>query len=112
MAGGIGSRFWPMSTTDLPKQFIDVLGCGRTLIQMTVDRFKDICPAENTWILTQIKYKDVVKEQLPDIPDDHILLEPCRRSTAPCIAYASWKIKAKNPKANLVVTPSDHLVME
>ena len=97
MAGGIGSRFWPMSTTDLPKQFIDVLGCGRTLIQMTVDRFKDICPAENTWILTQTKYRDVVKEQLPDIPDDHILLEPCRRSTAPCIAYASWKIKAKNP---------------
>ena len=110
MAGGIGSRFWPMSTTDLPKQFIDVLGCGRTLIQMTVDRFKDICPAENTWILTQIKYKDVVKEQLPDIPDDHILLEPCRRSTAPCIAYASWKIKAKNPKANLVVTPEIYRV--
>ena len=112
MAGGIGSRFWPMSTSDLPIQFIDLLVCGRTLIQMTVDRFKDICPAENTWILTQIKYKDVVKEQLPDIPDDHILLEPCRRSTAPCIAYASWKIKAKNPKANLVVTPSDHLVMD
>lgn len=112
MAGGIGSRFWPMSSAQLPKQFIDVLGCGRTLIQLTVDRFKDICLPENVWVVTSEKYADIVKEQLPEIPDNQILLEPCRRNTAPCIAYVSWKIKAKNPKANIVVTPSDHIVMD
>lgn len=112
MAGGIGSRFWPMSTPQMPKQFIDVLGCGRTLLQLTVDRFQDICPSENIWVVTSVDYADVVKEQLPSIPVDHILLEPCRRNTAPCIAYVSWKIKAKNPKANIVVTPSDHVVMD
>lgn len=111
MAGGIGSRFWPMSSPDMPKQFIDVLGCGRTLIQLTADRFKDICLPENIWIVTSVKYASIVKKQLPDIPDDHVLLEPCRRNTAPCVAYVSWKIKAKNPKANIVVTPSDHIVM-
>lgn len=95
----------------MPKQFIDVLGCGRTLLQLTVDRFQDICPSENIWVVTSVDYADVVKEQLPSIPVDHILLEPCRRNTAPCIAYVSWKIKAKNPKANIVVTPSDHVVM-
>ena len=112
MAGGVGSRFWPMSTPQMPKQFIDVLGCGRTLLQLTVDRFQDICPSENIWVVTSVDYADVVKEQLPSIPVDHILLEPCRRNTAPCIAYVSWKIKAKNPKANIVVTPSDHVVMD
>ena len=112
MAGGIGSRFWPMSTPQMPKQFIDVLGCGRTLLQLTVDRFQDICPSENIWVVTSVDCADVVKEQLPSIPVDHILLEPCRRNTAPCIAYVSWKIKAKNPKANIVVTPSDHVVMD
>lgn len=96
----------------MPKQFIDVLGCGRTLLQLTVDRFQDICPSENIWVVTSVDYADVVKEQLPSIPVDHILLEPCRRNTAPCIAYVSWKIKAKNPKANIVVTPSDHVVMD
>lgn len=111
MAGGVGSRFWPMSTPDYPKQFIDVLGCGRTLIQLTADRFQGICPPENIWVVTSEKYADTVKEQLPDIADDHILREPCRRNTAPCIAYVSWKIKARNPKANMVVTPSDHIVM-
>ncbi len=111
MAGGIGSRFWPMSTPDYPKQFIDVLGCGRTLIQLTVDRFQGVCPLENVWVVTSEKYAATVKEQLPEIADDHILREPCRRNTAPCIAYVSWKIKAKNPKANMVVTPSDHIVM-
>ena len=111
MAGGVGSRFWPMSTPDYPKQFIDVLGCGRTLIQLTADRFQGICPPENIWVVTSEKYADTVKEQLPDIADDHILREPCRRNTAPCIAYVSWKIKARNPKANMVVTLSDHIVM-
>lgn len=112
MAGGVGSRFWPMSSQQLPKQFIDVLGCGRTLIQLTMDRFKGICPQENIWIVTSADYESIVKEQLPDILSDHILLEPCRRNTAPCIAYVSWKIKAKNPKANIVVTPSDHIIMD
>lgn len=112
MAGGVGSRFWPMSSQQLPKQFIDVLGCGRTLIQLTMDRFKGICPQENIWIVTSANYESIVKEQLPDILSDHILLEPCRRNTAPCIAYVSWKIKAKNPKANIVVTPSDHIIMD
>ena len=111
MAGGIGSRFWPMSTPQCPKQFIDVLGCGRTLIQLTADRFRDICLPENTWVVTSAAYADLVRRQLPDLPPGHILLEPCRRNTAPCIAYASWRIKALNPKANIVVTPSDHVVM-
>ena len=112
MAGGVGSRFWPMSTPDMPKQFIDVLGCGRTLIQLAYDRFQGICQPENFWVVTSAKYGDLVKGQLPEIPDDHILLEPCRRNTAPCIAYVSWKIKAKNPRANIVVAPSDHIVMD
>lgn len=111
MAGGVGSRFWPMSTPDYPKQFIDVLGCGRTLIQLTMDRFEGICPPENVWVVTSEKYADEVKRQLPELADDHILREPCRRNTAPCIAYVSWKIKARNPRANMVVTPSDHIVM-
>ncbi len=112
MAGGIGSRFWPMSTMDVPKQFIDVLGCGKSLLQLTFDRFDGICPAENIWVLTTQKYAPMVKEQLPMIPDDHILKEPCRRSTAPCIAYAAWKIKKIDPNANMVVTPSDHFVAD
>lgn len=112
MAGGTGSRFWPMSTPDSPKQFIDVLGCGRTLLQLTADRFRGLCPPENVWVVTSAKYADTVKEQLPDMADDHILREPCRRNTAPCIAYVSWKIKARNPRANVVVTPSDHIVTD
>lgn len=111
MAGGIGSRFWPMSTMECPKQFIDVMGCGRTLIQLTVDRFEGLCPKENVWVVTSEKYADIVREQLPDIPESNILKEPCRRNTAPCIAYVCWKIKARNPLANVVVTPSDHVVM-
>lgn len=112
MAGGIGSRFWPMSTIDMPKQFVDVLGCGKSLLQLTFDRFKGICPQENIWVLTTQKYAPLVKEQLPMIQDDHILKEPCRRSTAPCIAYAAWKIKKIDPNANMVVTPSDHFVAD
>ncbi len=111
MAGGIGSRFWPMSTPECPKQFVDVLGCGRTLLQLTIDRFKGICPPENVWIVTSANYAEIVKEQLPDIPTSNILLEPCRRNTAPCIAYVSWRIKKVCPKANIVVSPSDHIVM-
>ena len=111
MAGGIGSRFWPMSTPEKPKQFIDVLGCGRTLLQLTVDRFKDICNAENIWVVTSADYVDIVREQLPEVPEENILKEPCRRNTAPCIAYVSWRIKSKCPHANIVVSPSDHIVM-
>ena len=112
MAGGIGSRFWPMSTTECPKQFIDVLGVGRSLLQLTYDRFQGICLPENIWIVTNKKYLELCREQLPDIPTENILLEPCRRNTAPCIAYVSWRIKSKNPKANVVVTPSDHIVTD
>ena len=112
MAGGIGSRFWPMSTPERPKQFVDVLGCGRTLIQLTMDRFKDIVPAENVWIVTSAAYADMVHEQLPEVPEQNILREPCRRNTAPCVAYVSWRIKAMNPKANIVVSPSDHIVLD
>lgn len=112
MAGGVGSRFWPMSTPEKPKQFIDVLGTGRTLLQLTADRFSGICPPENVWVVTAEKYRDIVKEQLPEVSDDHILLEPCMRNTAPCIAYVSWKIKKRYPEANLVVSASDHIVTD
>ena len=112
MAGGVGSRFWPMSTNEMPKQFIDVLGTGKSLLQMTIERFNGICEPQNMWIVTNVKYVDIVKEQLPDLPADHILCEPCRRNTAPCIAYVSWKIKAIDPKANIAVTPSDHVVTD
>ncbi len=112
MAGGVGSRFWPMSTPERPKQFIDVMGCGRTFIQLTLDRFKGIVNPENVWVVTSANYADIVKEQLPEIPESNILLEPCRRNTAPCIAYVSWRIKSKNPKANLVIVPSDHIILD
>lgn len=112
MAGGIGSRFWPMSTSEYPKQFIDVMGVGKSLIQLTVERFKDICPKENFWVVTSEKYVDIVKEQLPQIPAQHILAEPEARNTAPCIAYACWKIRKEFPQANIVVTPSDALVID
>ena len=111
MAGGVGSRFWPMSTPDYPKQFIDVMGVGRSLIQLTVDRLKPICPVENMWVVTNEKYISIVKEQIPDMPVDNILSEPEARNTAPCIAYACWKIQKKHPAANIVVTPSDALVI-
>ncbi|MCQ2244079.1 MAG: mannose-1-phosphate guanylyltransferase [Bacteroidaceae bacterium] len=111
MAGGVGSRFWPMSTTERPKQFIDVLGVGRTLIQLTCDRFAGIVPPENIWIVTNKNYADIVREQLPEVPEGNILLEPCRRNTAPCIAYVSWKIKSLDKNANVVVAPSDHVVL-
>lgn len=112
MAGGIGSRFWPVSTEERPKQFLDILGTGKTLLQLTVERFKDIVPAENVWVVTSANYRDIVREQLPEMPEGNILLEPCRRNTAPCICYASWKIKKRNPKANIVVAPSDHIILD
>ncbi|MBR4243569.1 MAG: mannose-1-phosphate guanylyltransferase [Bacteroidaceae bacterium] len=112
MAGGIGSRFWPMSTEDCPKQFIDVLGCGKTLLQLAVERFAGICPPERIWVVTSERYAALVHEQLPDVPENHILREPVRRNTAPCIAYVSWRIKAEDPQANIVVSPSDHIVMD
>ncbi|MEG2792026.1 MAG: mannose-1-phosphate guanylyltransferase [Odoribacter sp.] len=112
MAGGVGSRFWPMSTPEKPKQFIDVLGTGRTLLQLTVDRFTGICPVKNVWVVTSVRYRELVKTQLPGIPDSNILLEPCMRNTAPCIAYVAWKIKQRDPEANLVISPADHIVMD
>lgn len=112
MAGGVGSRLWPVSTPEHPKQFIDILGVGRTLIQLTVDRFLPVCSLEHFWVVTSERYVATVREQLPDIPDDHILAEPEPRNTAPCIAYACWKIAKRYPDANIVVTPSDALVLK
>lgn len=111
MAGGIGSRFWPLSTPEYPKQFIDILGCGSSLIQLTVERFKGICPISNFWVVTNEKYIKIVKEQIPDIPTSHILAEPASRNTLPCISWACWRILQENPDANVVVTPSDAVVM-
>lgn len=110
MAGGVGSRFWPMSTAECPKQFIDVLGVGKSLLQLTMERFANIASPENVWVVTNEKYVDIVQEQLPDVPRTNILSEPCRRNTAPCIAYVSWRIKTRDANANIVVTPSDHIV--
>lgn len=112
LAGGAGSRFWPISSEELPKQFLDILGCGRTLIQLTLERFNGLIPKENVWVVTAEKYREIVMEQLPEIPSGNILCEPCRRNTAPCICYVSWKIKKLNTKANIVVSPSDHLVVD
>lgn len=111
MAGGVGSRFWPLSRSVKPKQFLDILGVGRTLIQQTFDRFQTICPVENFIIVTTKEYVNIVKEQLPDIPEKNILSEPARRNTAPCITYAAYKIRKRNPSANMIVTPADHLVI-
>ena len=112
MAGGIGNRFWPLSRRAKPKQFLDILGTGRTLIQQTYSRFAKIIPKENFLVVTNVNYRQLVIDQLPDLKEDQILLEPFRRNTAPCIAYAANKIKTKNPSANLVVAPSDHVIMK
>ena len=112
MAGGIGSRFWPMSRTSKPKQFIDILGTGETLIQQTVNRFLKICPVENIYVVTNEMYKEQVKEQVPALSYEQILCEPARRNTAPCIAYANYKILEKNPNAIIVVAPSDHIILK
>ncbi|MEG1545404.1 MAG: mannose-1-phosphate guanylyltransferase [Tannerellaceae bacterium] len=112
MGGGIGSRFWPFSRESYPKQFLDFFGTGRSLLQMTFDRFSKIIPIENIYIVTNEQYSVLIKEQLPELGDNQILLEPTRRNTAPCIAYAAYHIKACNPNANIVVAPSDHLILK
>ncbi|WP_028295392.1 mannose-1-phosphate guanylyltransferase [Olivibacter sitiensis] len=112
MAGGVGSRFWPISRKTMPKQFIDVLGTGKTLIQDTYNRFLKIVPKENIYILTNTNYKDLVQEQLNMDDDSHIIGEPAMRNTAPCIAYASYKLRALNPNAVMVIAPSDHLIQD
>lgn len=112
MAGGIGARFWPLSKTERPKQFLDILGMGRTLLQQTYDRFIQLMPAEQIFIVSNLEYKELIIEQLPDLPAENILLEPLRRNTAPCIDYANFRIQQKNPDANIVVAPSDHLIVK
>ena len=110
MAGGVGARFWPMSNTAIPKQFMDILGDGQTLIQKTFERFSRVCPKENIYIITNKTYHKLTREQFPDISEEQIILEPYRRNTAPCIAYANFKIREKNPNAVVVVAPSDHYI--
>jgi len=112
MAGGIGSRFWPMSTAEHPKQFIDILGTGRSLLQQTFDRLGKICPEENIYIVTNEQYRDITQEQLPGISGQQVLCEPERRNTAPCIAYANLVIQKRNPNASVIVAPSDHLILQ
>ncbi len=112
MAGGIGSRFWPMSRTDLPKQFLDILGTGKTLIQQTYERYSKLVPAENIYIVTAQEYVDIVKNQLPNFPEENIIAEPSRKSTAPCIAYIAFKLLKKDPKAVMLAAPSDNLILE
>ena len=112
MAGGIGARFWPMSRSAHPKQFIDILGTGETLIQQTFRRFERICPRENIYIVTNESYRELIKEQLVGISDEQILCEPARRNTAPCIAYANYRIAQINPDANVIVAPSDHIILK
>jgi mannose-1-phosphate guanylyltransferase len=112
MAGGIGSRFWPISRASHPKQFIDILGTGKTLIQNTYNRFLKICPKENIYVVTNENYTQLVKKQLPDMADDQILTEPVMRNTAPCVAYGCFKIESINPDAAIVVAPSDHLILD
>ncbi|MEO9144096.1 MAG: sugar phosphate nucleotidyltransferase [Ginsengibacter sp.] len=112
MAGGIGSRFWPVSRVDYPKQFLDILNTGRTLIQATFDRFAQYIPLENIFIVTSIQYKEIVAEQLPLINPDNIVCEPSRKNTAPCIAYISYKLQQLNPRSNLICAPADHLILD
>jgi mannose-1-phosphate guanylyltransferase len=111
MAGGIGTRFWPFSRNQNPKQFHDILGNGKTLLQQTVARFEGICPSQNILIVGSQEHKHLLREQLPDFQENQLILEPARRNTAPCIAYAAYKVFSKNPKANLVVAPADHLIL-
>ena len=112
MAGGIGARFWPMSKTSRPKQFIDILGVGKTLIRLTFERFTNICPPENIYVVTNEIYKDLVLDQLPELTENQVLCEPARRNTAPCVAYANYKIREENEEAVIVVAPSDHIILK
>ncbi|WP_210486305.1 mannose-1-phosphate guanylyltransferase [Rufibacter aurantiacus] len=111
MAGGVGSRFWPKSRNHFPKQFIDILGIGKSLLQLTYQRFLKLCPADNIFIVTNNQYVDIIKGQLPEVRHSNIINEPSRNNTAPCIAYASFKVSKLNPKANIVIAPSDHLIL-
>lgn len=110
MCGGIGSRFWPYSRENRPKQFLDFLGTGRSLLQMSFDRISALVPPENVLVVTNAQYKPLISEQLPELPDNNILLEPARRNTAPCIAWAAYHIAARDPEASIIVCPSDHLI--
>lgn len=112
MAGGVGSRFWPLSRSGRPKQFLDILGTGKSLLRQTFERFIQIIPTENVLIVTSADYGELVREQIPELPEMNILLEPLRRNTAPCIAYASYRIRKRNPSAKVVVAPSDHLIIK
>jgi mannose-1-phosphate guanylyltransferase len=112
MAGGIGSRFWPLSRSTKPKQFLDILGVGKTLLQDTFERFQRIIPAENIYIVSNTEYRSIIESQLPGINKENILSEPYRRNTAPCVAYAAYRIKKKDPEAVMVVAPSDHLILK
>ena len=107
MAGGIGSRFWPVSRVSHPKQFLDILGTGKTLIQQTYDRFARLVPVENIYVVTADEYLDITKEQLPLLPSENIIGEPFRKNTAPCIAYISFKLKQINPEGSLIIAPAD-----
>ncbi|MEL7123365.1 MAG: mannose-1-phosphate guanylyltransferase [Bacteroidota bacterium] len=111
MAGGVGSRFWPASRVSRPKQFLDILGVGKSLIQMTYERFLNVCPAENIFVVTNAIYKEQVKEHLPDLTENQILCEPSRNNTAPCVAYTALKLQQLNPDANLIIAPSDHIII-
>ncbi len=112
MAGGVGSRFWPASREAMPKQFLDILGVGKSLLQLTFDRFRPLCPVANIYIVTNAAYRELVLEQLPEIQPAQILAEPSRNNTAPCVAYTALKLHALNPNANLVVAPSDHIILQ
>ena len=112
MAGGIGSRFWPISRLDYPKQFLDILNVGKTLIQATYDRFAQYLPPENIYVVTAYQYKDIVTKQLPRLNPENIVCEPSRKNTAPCIAYISYKLQQLNPKSNLICAPADHLILD
>lgn len=112
MAGGIGSRFWPMSRTAYPKQFLDILNTGKTLIQWTFERYASFIPKENIFVVTSEEYSDIVAAQLPDMPVENILAEPSKKNTAPCVAYIAFKLMQKNPNASLVVAPSDHMILD
>lgn len=112
MAGGVGSRFWPLSRARYPKQFIDILGVGKTLLQQTFERFNTLIPKENIFIVGNEEYKELIAEQLPDLPEENIMLEPSRRNTAPCIDYANFRIASQNTDAKIIVAPSDHLILK
>ncbi|MEO1517222.1 MAG: mannose-1-phosphate guanylyltransferase [Bacteroidota bacterium] len=112
MAGGIGSRFWPASRTARPKQFLDIMRVGKSLIRLTFERFLKLCPAENIFIVTNGLYKELVKEHLPELTDNQILCEPSRNNTGPCVAYTAFKLHQLNPDANFIIAPSDHIVLK